>query len=58
MPTLEISEDALTALQTLKRIPAETGVAALDRILRELPSDRDQKLREYRQQKPNTYSTN
>lgn len=58
MPTLEISEDALAALQTLKRIPAETDVTALDRILRELASDRDQKLRVYRQQEPDTHSTN
>ena len=58
MPTLEISEDALAALQTLKRIPTETDVAALDRILRELPSDRDQKLSEYCQQEPDTHSTN
>ena len=58
MPTLEISDDALAALQSLKRIPAEPDAAALDRILRELVADRDEKLREYRQQEPDTHSTN
>ena len=58
MPTIEISDEVLAALQKLKRIPAESDAEALDRVIRETAADRDQKLREYEKLEPHTHSTN
>ncbi len=58
MPSITVSRNVLQRLRALRRTAGETDDEVLARLLAQAESAREERLRAYEAQEPDTHSTN